>query len=51
MTLLLDDFMGSLEATIACNGPGRTVHFLGKGYTKSTTYNAVWYLKLADHEL
>ena len=43
------DFLGCLEASIACTGAGRIVYLVGKDCIKVVTKGiAVWYL--ADHE-
>jgi hypothetical protein len=40
--MLLEDFLGCLEASFACISPRRTVHLSGKICTKDIINTAVW---------
>jgi hypothetical protein len=42
----LEDFLEWSKGSIACAGPGRTAHFLGREYTKGTKDIVVWCSKL-----
>ena len=46
-----EDFLGCLEASIACTGHGRTVRLLGKVCTKGITDTAVVFEALSDQDL